>query len=186
MHDDRRGNEAYDDEVILATLYKRLEVFGRAKFGNRIYASKSYQDCLHDKIMLVWRKRLWEKFPSEDQLYNYSCTALNNCLRDAWRREKRKELLLMDEVERIPSSASATLGRADFQRELESATEVEWMKSLFPGDHTMHKYIDDLTMYKKRNESARDLDLTPSQVTNLHKKFKRRVKRNLKDRNDRS
>jgi len=87
MDDERRGNIADSDEVILSTLYNRLAAFGRWRFGNKIYASESYQDCLQKIIVPVWQRRLWEQLASEE-VYRYACKALVNCLRDAWRRLK--------------------------------------------------------------------------------------------------
>src|SRR5712692_5940306 len=177
MHDNRRGNTADDDEVILETLHKQLEAFGTGKYGKKIYASESYQDCLQKVMFRLWQKRLTETLPSEGDLYRYSCKAVDNCIRDAWRRAKRTDLLLVGEVELIPASASAASGPADLQRELEMVGEAKGIKSLFLGNTRMHDYIEHLAMGTKRKTIASEMKLTPRQVTDLHRKLKRKVKR---------
>jgi DNA-directed RNA polymerase specialized sigma24 family protein len=181
MDDERRGNIDDSDEVILSELYNRLAAFGRCRFGNKIYASESYQDCLQKIIVPVWQRRLWERLASEE-VYHYACTSLVNCLRDAFRRVKRADLLFVNEVEPMPASRSAVLGSFGVQQELELVAEVEWVKSLFQGDNTMLTYIEKLSLGKTRKEIASEMKLTPRQVTDLARKLKRTVKRHLKER----
>lgn len=182
MNDNLKGNMADGDEVILSTLHKRLEAFGSWKFGNKVYATESYQDCVQKIVVRVWQRRLWEQLPSEDDVYRYSCKALVNCIRDAWRRVKRTGLLLGDEVELISAPTSAVQDPSDVHRELELAAEEEWVISLFPDDDEMLAFLELLRMGKKRNEIARDMNKEPREVTDLWRKLKRTVKRHLKGR----
>lgn len=182
MHDDRRGIMVDGDEVILSTLYKRLEAFGKWKFGSEIYASQWYQDCLQKIVVWVWEQRFWEQLPSEEDVYRYSCKALVNCRLDAGRQAKRTDFLLEGELELMSAPPSVGSGPVDLQWKLELAAEVEWVKSLFQGDNTMLTYLEKLSLGKKRNEIASEMKLTPRQVTDLYRKLKRTVKRHLKGR----
>jgi RNA polymerase sigma factor (sigma-70 family) len=184
MHDNRIGNTAESGEVVLLTLYKRLEAYGKWRFRNKIYASESYQDCVQKIMVRVWQRRLWEQLPSENDVYGYSCTALVNCIRDAWRRARRTDLFLLEEVELIPAPTSAVPGPSDQPQERELAAEEEWMKSLFPKDNTMLTFIEHLCKGKKRKTIASEMKLTPRQVTDLYRKLKRKVKRHLRERRD--
>lgn len=186
MHDNRKGNTVEGDDLILLTLHKRLEAFGRWKFGNEIYESESHQDCVQQIMVRVWQERLWERLPSEDDVYRYWCKALVNCVRDAWREAKRTALLVEDEVDlKSASTTTAGSGPADLQWELELAADKEWVLSLCEDDNELLTYFELLGMGKTRDEIARDMNKEPREVTDLWRKLKRKVKRHLKERGHR-
>lgn len=186
MHDNRKGNTAESDDVILWTLQKRLEAFGRGKFGNETYESESPQDCVQQIMVRVWQERSWERFPSEDDLYRYWCKAVVNCVRDSWRQAKRNDLLVEDDIDLISASTTTSgSGPADLQRELELAADKEWVLSLCEDDNELLTYLELLGMGKKRDEIAIAMNLEPREVTDLWRKLKRKVKRHLKERRHR-
>lgn len=169
------------DEEVIVRIYKQLEAFGRTKYGDKIYATENYQDCLQKVLFRGWRRSVAAK-PCDEDLKRYFQRAIDYCFRDAFRRAKRTDLLMVEDVQLVSDADSLATPPGNPHAKLEPVVEVSLMKSWFPGDDYMHKYIDLLTLYKKRSEIANEMDLDARAVTDLHRRLKRRLKRYFAER----
>jgi DNA-directed RNA polymerase specialized sigma24 family protein len=164
----------------LSTLQNALEARAVMLCGGRAKAvvGCSYDDLVQDTMERILVKELWLKCPTIDDLCRYGRKVMFRLFID---RCRSNNIRLGNEGS-IEETDLADLVRPAFEgfsRErdkVESPLTIAWVKSQFPGESQMHEFIDYLIDGATRKETADGMQITPREVTDLHRRFNRKMR----------
>ncbi|HBB95572.1 MAG TPA: hypothetical protein DC054_09285 [Blastocatellia bacterium] len=164
----------------LSTLQNALEARAVMLCGGRAKAvvGCSYDDLVQDTMERILVNELWLKCPTIDDLCRYGRKVMFRLFIDRCRRNNIR-LGTEGSIEETDPGALVRTAFEGFSRErekVENPLTIAWVKSQFPDDPQMDEFIDCLLDGETRSKTAKELKIDPRRVTNLHRKFDRKMR----------